>query len=155
MPQILDEYRKFFVHLAISLFVGLICYKLYYSMQQDLNEQYESEMILYHAKRDKCEYEYEINECQPDRRRPALHEYCQIRETCMNTPPQAGVKVISAASGLLAEVINSFSERLTLTSTCMVLLLGIAVVYFFSHRSPVQQPVKLDLTVKSQQPLDA
>ena len=48
--------------------------------------------------------------------------YCEEKELCMNTPMQAGVKTMSAASGLLAEIINAFSEKLTLKAFAVVAL---------------------------------
>ena len=66
----------------------------------------------------------------------------------MNTPLQAGVKTMSAASGLLAEVINSFSEKLTLMSFGVVA--AIVASFFLSRRVfPAPQPahVTIDLTV--------
>ena len=67
----------------------------------------------------------------------------------MNTPLQAGVKTMSAASGLLAEVINAFSEKLTLTSFGVVaLVLGSVLLYrkSFPPQLPPQK-VTIDLTV--------
>ena len=66
----------------------------------------------------------------------------------MNTPLQAGVKTMSAASGLLAEVINSFSEKLTLMSFGVVAIF--VGSYFLSRKAfaPQQPPhVTIDLTV--------
>ena len=63
--------------------------------------------------------------------------YCEEKELCMNTPMQAGIKTLSAASGLLAEIVNAFSEKLTLKAlvvvTLGVLALLVCTKFYSSH----------------------
>ena len=72
--------------------------------------------------RDRCADQYYMNRCEPHRRVEALDQFCEEKEACMNTPMQAGVKAISAATGLLAQVINSFALRLELPAFILLIL---------------------------------
>ena len=58
----------------------------------------------------------------------------------MNTLIQAGVKRITAMTGLIAQAINTFAEGLGHKAFILTSLLIVSTFYYFSRAAPAPQP---------------
>ena len=53
-----------------------------------------------------CRLDYNDNHCQPSLRPPALEEYCQQLERCLDMRPEWEANYLRAVGGALAEGVN-------------------------------------------------
>ena len=140
----LDNYRIYFFRLFITLFCLFIVIKIFLVFQSDIIGAYELELHKQEARLNKCIDEYNRNKCED--RVEALYSYCEEREICINTPVSARLKTLVATFGLIADVLNGFSERLTYSSIGLLALLILTVmVYWRFFRD--EKEVKIELTV--------
>ena len=58
LPEVLLSYIRMLFSLLITLVLGYIILKSLFSLSNDLNEQYESEMIKYADQKERCADEY-------------------------------------------------------------------------------------------------
>lgn len=92
-------------------------------------QQSTSKMIIESSA---CAREYVENECRPGLMRPALQQFCQELEACMDRDP-SGVYRINMLANSLAEAINEFFEPLSTKAVILLLLSVAAAVYFADY----------------------
>ena len=113
-------------------------------MHSDIIGAYEVELYRQEAALNKCVDEFNRNKCEDPVE--ALFSYCEEREICINTPISAKLKTVVSISGLMAEVLNGFSCKLTYDSlalTALVLFLIVVGGQFFKNN----KPTKIELTL--------
>ena len=107
-PKVIFDYSMVIMILAVvALFIlSLVSWAL--MLYQDFNAAHGQATDQHEANRLRCRDEYFTNECEPDKRREYLEDYCREREECMNTGSHTAVKNISVGSNLIAQALNSF-----------------------------------------------
>lgn len=103
-----------------------LLYKFLTAVSSDIALQYEQESARQEAQVVRCREEYAVNMCEPWQRRPALEEFCQEKEFCMNARANGAVKMLHIIASFIAQVFNSFfgqMELKTLVVVCLLLLL--------------------------------
>ena len=76
----------------------------------------------------------------------ALYSYCEERELCINTPVSARLKTLVTVTGLVADILNCFSGKLSYNSIALILTL-IFIVIAYQRFFGAEKEVKIELTV--------
>ena len=135
--QVLSGAYHIITRSALTLIFAYFAFHILQSLKEDVKEQYEADIFKQHVKRDQCEDQYYENHCEPHERVEALEDFCEEKEMCMNELIQAGVKRITAFTGLISQAINTFAEGLGHKAFILTSLLIVSTVYYFSTAKPV------------------
>ena len=84
-----------------------------------------------------CMHDFYANRCETNDR-PALVEFCQQKEVCMNTKPVQSAITLRALTKQIATLINTFTESLTLKSLVFVCLCLIIIMMTYSRSRPAE-----------------
>lgn len=89
---------------------------LSYIIFDDVTNKLNSEIQFEAARINQCQKDYEENNCESNKRLPALEEYCQEKDKCRFENPRSVVMKSTAITVLVAEVINGFINTLEVKS---------------------------------------
>ncbi|KAG1051565.1 hypothetical protein G6F43_006240 [Rhizopus delemar] len=78
-----------------------------------------------------CQRQYEMNQCSPDTRLPAIAEWCQTLENCMLRPFSVSKSRVLAET--LAEIANGFSDNITIKTMCLSIITGFGIIWSITN----------------------
>jgi len=92
------------------------------AIRDDVYKKQQAEVQHEMLKIEQCAKDYRINGCDPGTRLPALENYCQEKEKCLNTDPVKAVHSTTMTASIFAHILNELIEPLGF-KTIIVLLL--------------------------------
>ncbi|ORE04534.1 hypothetical protein BCV72DRAFT_12730 [Rhizopus microsporus var. microsporus] len=78
-----------------------------------------------------CQRQYEINNCSPNTRLPAIADLCESLENCLWRPLSVSKARILAET--LADIANGFSDAITVKTMCLSVLTGFGVLWSITN----------------------
>lgn len=124
LPYTLSTYLQ----LAFNAGLLVVSVMLVRSFKSDVDKRVSETAATIARKAAQCAELYIQNECRPGLRRPALEEYCEELEECMEKDPES-VKRMSAHAATLAELINDFLNPLSFKAIFILVSIGLAIAF--------------------------
>ncbi|CEI99587.1 hypothetical protein RMCBS344292_13673 [Rhizopus microsporus] len=78
-----------------------------------------------------CQRQYEINNCSPNTRLPAIADLCENLENCLWRPLSVSKARILAET--LADIANGFSDAITVKTMCLSILTGFGIIWSITN----------------------
>ncbi|PRT57021.1 Nucleus export protein BRL1 [Wickerhamiella sorbophila] len=128
LPYTLSTYLQ----LVFNAGLLVLSVMLVRSFKSDVDKRVSETAATIARKAAQCAELYIQNECRPGLRRPALEDYCEELEECMEKDPE-GVKRMSAHAATLAEFINEFLNPLSFKAIFLMVSLGLAVAFVANY----------------------
>ncbi len=79
-----------------------------YSVWSDFDKKKSQEQEKVFRRIAECRKNYEMRQCHPDMRLPALEAECKNYEICMNEDPDLAVKHVVVTTQLMGEIMMEF-----------------------------------------------
>lgn len=128
LPYILSTYLQLAFNAGLLLAAGMLAR----AYKADVEIHMSETAATIARKAAQCAELYVQNECRPGLRRPALEEYCEELEECMERDPEA-VKSFSAHAALLAGFINDFLDPLSFKAIFLLVAIGLAIAFVANY----------------------
>lgn len=124
-PDVLSRYLQLFFNCIVVAFIFAVIIWFIHIIRMDVSFKLEQRKLLRSQEIQECKTNYEINECKPELRVPALEALCKEWLTCINEGNIA-IGIISHSARLwaqtLAEVLNSFVDSISIRSLLFILI---------------------------------
>jgi len=102
--------------------LGFLLYSGYTDYQNKIRLRQEN--ILQEI--EQCKADYTENQCEPEKRAPALYSYCKMKERCINRDPFREAVKLTGIGEIIKDFCNSMFEGMSIKTICC---LAIFVLY--------------------------
>jgi len=125
-PENAESFIKIFFNLLVGAIVCAIFIMAFITIKEDLHKKRAHEMEVILLEIGQCTKDYVDNRCEPEKRLPAVEEYCLQTEKCMSQDPMKVIQSSKMTAALVAEIINEFIDPLGFKA------IGVFFVFFVS-----------------------
>jgi len=127
MPRIINSYASLIFRVAILTLALYVVIQFMISIHRDLSNKQITMNQRMESENRRCQQEYIENRC--DERVPALKEFCEEREACLNRNPLVENRSVKILAHLIAETINDLMEPLSYKVICVVVLFLVLILF--------------------------
>ncbi|KAI5965188.1 uncharacterized protein KGF55_001408 [Candida pseudojiufengensis] len=127
IPYTLNLYLQLIINVILWLFILYLGFISFKTIRADIKNKIEDKLTILLDEIANCEKQYIANKCNLPNRPPAINQECNALEKCQNQ--QIKVYNTQATLQLLAEVINSFVDQLSLKTILLsfFIILGMII----------------------------
>lgn len=120
-PYTLTLYFQLFSNMIMASIVIYMTYLAYTTIRQDINFKIQRMTLDLLDEISQCLKQYTLNKCHLSTRPPAIEQECNYLDKCQNQDPSL-ISRSNLTSEILAEIINSFFNKLNYKSISIVLI---------------------------------
>lgn len=120
-PYTLTLYFQLFSNMIMASIVIYMAYLAYTTIRQDINFKIQRMTLDLLDEISQCLKQYTLNKCHLSTRPPAIEQECNYLDKCQNQDPSL-ISRSNLTSEILAEIINSFFNKLNYKSISIVLI---------------------------------
>ncbi|RCK57418.1 Nucleus export protein brr6 [Candida viswanathii] len=155
-PYTLTLYFQLFFNVIVMAILLYAVYITYSTLKADINFKIQSYTLELLDEISQCLKQYLLNKCDSPNRPPAIEAECNLLEKCQNQDPTL-ISRSKITSEILAEIINSFFNKISYKSISIVVLFGTGCIFlnyyvignFQAHE--INKLRDLEQTVKEQE----
>lgn len=115
-PRVMSDWLSFLFNAAIVSVALYVMWHFYMALHNDIEARLWKEIERIRLEIEKCEEDYERNNCATNKATPEFGKLCRKWELCMERDPRQVAYRTNFSASILAEALNAFFNTLSLNT---------------------------------------